>query len=76
MEGFNKDWIQSGTKNFASYTNLDPGTYTFKVRGSNNDGYWNNQEASLQIIISPPWWRTWWAYLIYASSIYCGLVNS
>ncbi|NIR64351.1 MAG: hypothetical protein GWN00_15195, partial [Aliifodinibius sp.] len=51
-----------GTDNEASYTNIDPGTYTFKVKGSNNDGVWNEQATSLTIIISPPFWRTWWFY--------------
>ena len=75
MEGFNKRWIQSGTKDFASYTNLDPGTYTFKVKGCNNDGIWSVKEASIQLIISPPWWRTWWAYLIYFSVFIAGLIT-
>ncbi len=58
MEGFNQDWIDLGHKREVSFNNLNPGKYVFHVRGSNNDGIWN--EASLQIIIFPPWWKTKW----------------
>ncbi len=66
MEGVDKDWVYSGTRRFASYPNLDPGEYVFKVKGSNNDGVWNEVETSIAIIISPPFWKTWWAYSIYS----------
>jgi signal transduction histidine kinase/DNA-binding response OmpR family regulator len=66
MEGLDKDWVKSGTRRFASYPNLDPGEYIFRVKGSNNDGIWNEAGTSILIIISPPWWKTWWAYLLYA----------
>ncbi|MFQ5797448.1 MAG: ATP-binding protein, partial [Bacteroidota bacterium] len=65
MEGFDEDWIYSGTRRFATYTNLDPGEYVFRVRGSNNDGIWNEEGTSVRIIITPPWWQTWWAYTVY-----------
>ncbi len=65
MEGIDKDWVYSGTSRFASYPNLDPGEYTFRVKGSNNDGVWNEAGTSIAIIISPPWWKTWWAYTLY-----------
>jgi len=65
LEGFNNDWIYSGTRRFASYTNLDPGTYVFKVKGSNNDGVWNEQGLAVKITITPPLWKTWWAYALY-----------
>ncbi|MDR3628537.1 MAG: two-component regulator propeller domain-containing protein [Ignavibacteriaceae bacterium] len=64
MDGFDKYWIQSGNRRFVTYTNLDPGEYTFKVRGSNNDGIWNLTGTSIKIIILPPFWRTWWFILI------------
>ncbi len=64
MEGFDKNWVKSGNRRFVTYTNLDPGTYTFRVKGSNNDGIWNNKGASLKIIILPPFWRTWWFIII------------
>jgi len=60
MEGFDKNWIGSGNIRNAYYTNLDPGEYTFRVKGSNNDGVWNEEGASVKIIITPPWWQTWW----------------
>jgi signal transduction histidine kinase/ligand-binding sensor domain-containing protein/DNA-binding response OmpR family regulator len=66
MEGFDQDWIYSGTRRFVTYTNLDPGSYIFKVRGTNSDGIWNAQETELMIRIIPPWWRTWWAYLLFS----------
>ncbi len=64
LEGFNNQWI-STDRNFVSFTNLDPGEYTFRVKGSNGDGIWNEEGKSIRIIISPPWWLTWWAYGIY-----------
>jgi ligand-binding sensor domain-containing protein/two-component sensor histidine kinase len=64
MEGFDKYWIQSGSRRFVTYTNLDPGEYLFKVNGSNNDGIWNHNGASIKIIILPPFWRTWWFIII------------
>jgi hypothetical protein len=65
LEGFNDNWIQLGTKRDVTFTNLDPGEYTLRVKGSNNDGVWNEEGASLKIIIAPPWWKTWWAYALY-----------
>ena len=65
LEGFDNEWNYVGTKRNASYTNLDPGTYVFRVKGSNNDGIWNETGASLKLIILPPWWQTTWAYVIY-----------
>jgi signal transduction histidine kinase/ligand-binding sensor domain-containing protein/DNA-binding response OmpR family regulator len=66
MESVDQDWVYSGTRRYVSYPNLDPGEYVFRVKGSNNDGVWNEEGASIAIIISPPWWRTWWAYSMYA----------
>jgi len=60
LENFDKDWNYVGIKRTATYTNLDPGTYIFKVRGSNNDGIWNKDGLSIKIIITPPFWLTWW----------------
>jgi PAS domain S-box-containing protein len=67
MEGFDKEFIQAGSgNNHATYTNLDPGRYTFRVKGSNNDGLWNEQGASIEILILPPWWETSWFYSVMA----------
>jgi signal transduction histidine kinase/DNA-binding response OmpR family regulator len=65
LEGFNDKWIDLGTRRFVTFTNLDPGEYVLRVKGSNNDGVWNEDGASLKIIISPPPWKTWWAYTLY-----------
>lgn len=66
LEGFDREWIYSGAGRKASYTNLLPGEYVFRVMGSNNDGVWNTTGATLYIIVKPPFWRTWWAYVGYA----------
>jgi signal transduction histidine kinase/streptogramin lyase len=66
LEGFEDEWIYDN-RNYASYTNLDPGTYQFMIRGSNADGIWNEEGKSIQITISKPWWLTWWAYAGYLS---------
>ena len=65
LEGVDKDWVYTGSRHYVGYTNIDPGTYTFRVKGTNNDGVWNEKGASISIIINPPWWRTWWAYSFY-----------
>jgi serine phosphatase RsbU (regulator of sigma subunit)/ligand-binding sensor domain-containing protein len=64
LEGFNDHWI-STDRNFASFTNLKPGEYTFRVKGSNGDGIWNDEGKSIRIIINPPWWQTTFAYVGY-----------
>jgi len=66
LEGFSDNWIQLGTEHRATFTNLDPGDYVLKVKGSNNDGVWNEAGASLAITVTPPWWKTRWAYGTYA----------
>lgn len=66
LEGFDNDWtLTNSERRFASYTNLDPDTYVFRVKSTNRDGVWNSQEASLEIVIIPPIWKTWWAYAGY-----------
>ncbi len=75
MEGFDKTWNYVDSKRrFATYTNLDAGKYTFKVKASNNDGLWNQTGTSIKVIITPPWWQTWWAYLIYTILIVGSLI--
>jgi signal transduction histidine kinase/DNA-binding response OmpR family regulator/sugar lactone lactonase YvrE len=69
LDGFNKNWIQLGTKREVTFTNLDPGEYTLRVKGSNNDGVWNEEGSSLKIIITPPWWKTKWAFTLYVLCI-------
>ncbi|MES2675260.1 MAG: two-component regulator propeller domain-containing protein [Pseudomonadota bacterium] len=65
LEGFDKDWQDPGTQRLAKYTNLNAGTYVFKVKGSNNHGVWNETGRSVTIIQLPPPWTTWWAYTLY-----------
>lgn len=65
MEGFDGDWVQAGLTRYATYTNLDPGRYVFRVKGSNADGVWNEQGVSLEVLINPPFWRSIWAYGLY-----------
>jgi ligand-binding sensor domain-containing protein/signal transduction histidine kinase len=65
LEGVDKDWVYSGSRHYVAYTNIDPGTYTFRVNGTNNDDVWNEKGAYITITINPPWWRTWWAYSLY-----------
>lgn len=60
LENWDQDWVYAGSERKASYTNLSPGTYTFKVKASNNDGVWNENGPSIKIIITPPFWATWW----------------
>ncbi len=74
LDGFDHDWINAGNTNTATYTNLDPGTYTFMVRGSNNDGVWNEEGVSLKLVVTPPWYKTWWfrvlLVLVFISAVY------
>jgi signal transduction histidine kinase/ligand-binding sensor domain-containing protein/AraC-like DNA-binding protein len=66
LENFDEDWVEAGTQRNAVYTNLDPGEYIFRVKAANRDGIWSEKDASIKIIILPPWWATTWAYLLYA----------
>lgn len=69
LEGFDRDWVYSGSNAKALYTNLDPGKYTLKVKATNSDGVWNEMGASLRLIIKPPFWKTWWFYGIVMISL-------
>ena len=65
LEGFDSDWNYVGNQNSATYTNLPAGSYTFRVKATNNDGIWSDREASLKIIVNPPFWWSWYAKLFY-----------
>lgn len=65
LDGFDEDWNYVGDKRSATYTNLDAGTYYFKVKASNSNGIWNENGPTLKVNINPAPWKTWWAYLIY-----------
>ncbi|MEM1055995.1 MAG: two-component regulator propeller domain-containing protein [Bacteroidota bacterium] len=77
MEGLNDDdeWIESGRRREAPYPSLAPGRYTFRVQAASADGLWSETGASLSVVVSPPWWRSTWAYLAYAALFVVGLVR-
>ncbi len=74
LEGFEKDWNQVGNRNFASFTNIPPGEYTFRVKATNADGVWNEAATALQITITPPFWETTW-FRIVAGLLVVGSVS-
>ncbi|ADB42393.1 histidine kinase [Spirosoma linguale DSM 74] len=70
LVGYNDDWVRAAPgQRTANFANLPAGDYTFMVKASNDDGIWSVEPASLQFTILPPWWRTWWAYLLYAAAV-------
>ncbi|MBN2348697.1 MAG: hypothetical protein JXJ22_07670 [Bacteroidales bacterium] len=73
LSGLDDNWNYVRNKRFATYTNLDPGTYTFSVTATNHDGYWNETGTSIKIIISPPFWKTIW-FRIISSLVIIGLL--
>ncbi len=75
MEGFDKDWIYSGARRYAAYTNLSPGTYYFRIKATNSDGVWSDNIKTIKVIINSPWWKTGWAYFLYLLVIFFGLVG-
>ncbi|SFE00728.1 Signal transduction histidine kinase [Chitinophaga sp. CF118] len=74
LEGFDKDWNQFGSRRVATYTNLDPGKYTFKVKGLRNDGEWSSRFTSIQLVIIPPFWLTWWFKTLVIAAITAGII--
>jgi signal transduction histidine kinase/ligand-binding sensor domain-containing protein/DNA-binding response OmpR family regulator len=76
MDGFDADWIYSGNRRFVTYTNLDPGKYTFKVKATNSDGIWSEDFKSILVIVNSPWWRTGWAYAFYVLLIVVGIFTA
>ncbi len=60
LQGFDKNWSTPSYKREVTYTNLNPGTYIFRVKSSNNDGYWSKKDAHIEIVILPPFWKTNW----------------
>lgn len=65
MEGLDRDWVEAGTRRFAEYRDLKPGEYTFRVIACNEDGRWNEEGTSVDIIIHPPWFASLPAYVAY-----------
>ena len=66
LDGFDPGWVEAGTRRTATYTNVPPGRYTFRVRGTNNDGVWGD-ETALTVVVAAPWWRTLWALAVWAA---------
>ena len=64
LDGFESDWKFTNTGS-VTYTNLPAGTYNLFVKAANNDGIWNEKYSTISIVVSPPFWDTWWAYIIY-----------
>jgi len=65
LDGFDNNWIVTGNNNEAFYTRIPPGKYTLRVNASNTTGKWSNNYKILQVVINPPWWATWWSYILY-----------
>ena len=62
LEGLDHDWVDAGTRREAFYSHLPPGSYVFRVIAANSDGVWNTAGQSLEIVVVPPFWRTWWFF--------------
>ena len=75
MSGVDGEKVYAGNRRYVNYTNLNPGSYQFRVEGSNNDDVWNHEGATLNIHVLPPPWRTWWAYGLYLFLISGSLVT-
>jgi len=80
LTGFDKDWMPTdGRSRKATYTNIDPGDYVFRVLASNSDGVWNDKGVTIRVIVKPPFWKTGFAYFIYAlivlAALYIGRVR-
>lgn len=75
LEGFDEDWVYTdASQRIASYSNLAPGNYTFKVKAANSDGVWNNIPTTLDLTVAPAWWASGWAYLCYSLLFGAGLI--
>lgn len=78
LSGVNTNWVQTGNRRVATYISLAPGTYTFRVKAANSNGFWTKNEASVRVVVQPPWWAMWWAYGLYAllaAGVVWGLVR-
>lgn len=71
LEGFDETWNYVGSMRTATYTNIDAGTYIFRVKGANSNGLWSEQDATVKVTILPSPWKSWWAYLGYLVACIC-----
>ncbi len=69
LDGVDLNWVSGSERRFASYTNLQPGAYTFRLRASNNDGVWNEEEVAVQLEVLPPFWMTTWFRALIFSAV-------
>jgi signal transduction histidine kinase len=74
LEGYNEDWVDAGSRRVAYFTNIAPGSYTFRVMAANNDGVWTTVDATAQIIVIPPFWKTWWFTFLVVSAAAAALL--
>ena len=70
LEGWDKNWNYVNNIRTANYSRVQEGTYFFKIKVTNSDGVWSGEKQLLKIIVLPPWYRAWWAYLLYASVLF------
>lgn len=75
MENFDNDWIYGGNRRFVTYTNLNPGEYIFMVKSTNHDGIWCENTKAVKVIITPPWWQTYWAMILYFIILILGVLG-
>ncbi|MDH0863573.1 diguanylate cyclase [Mitsuaria sp. GD03876] len=74
LEGFDPEWISTGADlRVAVYTNLDPGRYRLRVRGTNRNGVWSPRELSIPVRVLPDWWQTWWARTLGGAALIAGV---
>ncbi len=71
LENYDKDWRKSGSEHNAYYYNVPPGHYIFRVKAASSDGVW--AEKHVEIIVNPPWWRTWWSYTLFGLVLFVSL---
>ena len=74
LVNYDEDWRGVTEQRRATYTSLRPGSYTFEVKAANSDGVWTEEPVRLSVVILPPWWRTWWAYLLYGLLVIGGVL--
>ncbi len=65
LQGWDKDWNYTGNVRTINYNNISEGSYWLRIKSTNAEGRWNTREATIKIIVLPPWYRTWWAYALY-----------
>lgn len=73
LDGWDKQWNYVGEARTANYTRLQEGTYLFRVKATNAEGRWGPEITTVRIIVLPPWYRSWWAYLLYLAAFTCAL---